>query len=579
MVIMTLDPSRHGGNPLENDMAPIEGGRELSRPANDSDMEGAGKPIPVPSQDVPDDGAPLWKSAALARSQRGRVRVPAFLGDEDAYAVVPANEPADRMTIDGEFTVVEDEPKKKGFFTRAYNKVASKIPPKEVLLDKNMWKERGKDALTGAAISGALRYGIIGAGTAVGITGVPIVLAGTFVAAVGRTAWMVQKERKAYMAQSGENISFWARATKDAERDEAGKKLGQSNLSKYRNMLLGSTIFSGIGAGFFTYILPNIEPVMGPIFNKIAQIPAVSAAVGFIAGKWNEWTGGGTPSLPTSAGETVKAAPAVPAAPAASDTVIQSRIDQAFGDLPRQTPGKSADEIMRMIEQAHNPVTPTPSLVDAPMPVLSVTDKISALVQDQHLSRRWQAIAENAINGNAQAQKDIAKAILNGTNGFDKNPVQAAEIYRAAADAGNMQAKVDLAYMQFHGLGGIEADPKAAAAALREHAGNNKYARSMLQNLTGEGVARRAASATVERAANGAVVMAVPASAPITVSELPAAMPASTMISAPGQIPDGAKLQVTWTQNAEGVIEGVVKNAPEWLKDGMQVTVPVARVQ
>ena len=158
------------------------------------------------------------------------------------------------------------------------------------------------------------------------------------------------------------------------------------------------------------------------------------------------------------------------------------------------------------------------------MPVLSVTDKISALVQNQQLSRRWQAIAENAINGNAQAQKDIAKAVLNGTNGFDRNPVQAAEIYRAAADAGNMQAKVDLAYMQFHGLGGIEADPKAAAAALREHAGNNRYARSMLQNLTGEGVARRAASAAVDRAANGDVVMTVPVSAPITVSELPAAM-------------------------------------------------------
>jgi TPR repeat protein len=249
--------------------------------------------------------------------------------------------------------------------------------------------------------------------------------------------------------------------------------------------------------------------------------------------------------------------------------VIQKRIEEAHAAIvPEKTGTMSPEALKRLAEQTHAPVPmPKPELIDLPAPVITTADRITQLTQDHHFGKRWQGIIDHAMKGDAQAQKDIAKAVLNGTNGFDKNPEQAAELYRAAAAAGNTQAKVDLAYMQFHGLGGIQPDTKAALETLREQASGNKYARSMLRHLSGGETVHKSASAALKHAA--------------TAEAAPVQAVAAKAVTPTGNVPDGATLKVTWRQTADGAIEGVVNktDVPGWLKDGMQVSFPTAEVK
>lgn len=450
---------------------------------------------------------------------------------------------------------------------------------KKGLLKRFFNRETLKDVAAGMVISGAARYAFIGGGVLVGVSGLPIALGSALAAGVARTAWTVHKERKAYEAETGEKVSFmdWARKL---EHDEDGN-ITRDNSKKYRNALLASTAFATLGSTFMTYAVPHIEQWAAPVLDRVMKSETVAAIGGFFAAAWKDIVGDTTPPAPAPT-------PKVDAETIARGTAafeqmmkdhgveyramtpedVQRRIEEAHAAV-NASPTISPDAIQRRVEEAHAAVTSvTPSVSS---PILSISDKLSVLAQDPDLSQRWQGVLARAVEGNAQAQKDVASALLNGTHGFDKNPTQAAELYRAAADAGNMQARADLAYMQFHGLGGIKADTRAALETLRENASGNRYVRTVLGNLTGENTLQRSATSEMQRAVEATVN---PVSAPVS-----SIAPVPVNVTAEGQIPDGATLDVTWNQNAEGVISGIVKNAPAWLRDGMVIDVPTVQVK
>ena len=418
------------------------------------------------------------------------------------------------------------------------------------------------DLATGMAIGGAARYGVILLGTgglAVGSAGFGVMAAAGVAAGVARTAWAIHKDRKAYEAKTGESISFWQWATKQ-ELDENGNlardennKVILDNKKKYMIALGASTALATLGSAFATYAVPQIAEWAAPVLDRLMKSEPVAAIGGFLAGAWKNIMGDNT--LPV----------ATPASKTDPETIKRGMeaYEKMMDDIRQQNHTLSPDAIQRRIEDAHDavkgavPVTPT-------TPVLSVADRVSLLADKADLSQRWQGIVARAVDGNAQAQKDVASALLNGTHGFDKNPAEAAALYRAAADAGNAQAKADMAYMQFHGLGGIKADTKAALESLREQAAGNKYARAVLGNLTGEGAVKKSASSAIQRAVETAADPVTPAANLADVT--PAIVPAID-----GQIPANAELNITWTRSVNGILEGTVENAPEWLKDGMRI--------
>lgn len=67
-----------------------------------------------------------------------------------------------------------------------------------------------------------------------------------------------------------------------------------------------------------------------------------------------------------------------------------------------------------------------------------------------------------AINGNAQAVKDLAFFLYNGIN-VEQDKALAYDLYTMAADMGNLQAKVDLTYIGYHGLEDIVTPDQDAA--------------------------------------------------------------------------------------------------------------------
>lgn len=459
-------------------------------------------------------------------------------------AAMPAGQPDD-------FDMEEGTPraKKRGWLSSIYNACT--------------W-ERTKDVAAGMAVSGAARYLVIGGGMAVGLSGLPIVFGSAIVAGVARTAWTIHKERKAYSAQTGENISFWDWATK--KDDVEG---GLNNKAKYTRMLGLSTAFATLGTTFMTYAMPHIEHAAAAIFDRVAKsetFAAVSAAIGGFFSR-----------------DLVDAAPTPPAKPDA-ETIRRGMEawDKMIAEKGLSGPAAPAPDAVA--PGAAVPATPelpdaAPSTAPAVVAPVSLSDKISGLAHDD-LSQRWEGVLARAVDGNAQAQKDIASAVLNGTHGFDKNPAAAADLYRAAADAGNVQARADLAFMQYHGLGGIKADPKAALSTLRDQADGNSYMRNVLNTLTG----RPSISETLQRVVEPTPV---PVSA---INNLPLTIvtpaPGDEIVTAPvaavdARIPDSAALRVTWTQNAEGAIEGKIKpeDVPAWLQDGMKFGVPTAQVR
>lgn len=481
------------------------------------------------------------------------------------------------ITTDGESTDVSG---KKGFLGRLFSKAT-----RDVIF------ERGKDMATGAAITTAARLGSIAVVGGVGLTGLPLIMVGGVSAGVARTAWNIHKERKAHALETGEQLSFWQWAMKTdvQKKDAEGNDVVTSNRSKYLLALGTSTAFATLGSSFMTYALPKIEEYAAPVLEKsrvffapivekvketevLSSVAAsMSSAFAYVSG----WFGGVKP-------EAVAAPAPVADKPAVAIKTWDEILNKGPVELPSyvkevlQYPAQTevvtpaADIIQQRIEDAHAAVTPTPVLTPAPAPAaIPVGDRISALADENKLNRRWTGIAEKAIAGDAQAQKDVAMAVLNGNGGFAKNPEQALEIYRAAADAGNMQAKVDLAYIEFHGLAGVQSNPQQALETLREYSGNNKYARSMLKDLERVGVP----SGSGVKAALAAAATPAPAAAD-PIGDLIAKLPAD----APAKIPQGSTLQVTWSQNADGTIEGVVANPPSWLKAGMEVEVPVVHI-
>ncbi len=543
---------------------------------------------------------PLWKGGALVESARKASRKPAFLGDEDAYK--PANDGKGPIIIDGEATVISvdeiEKPEavsKKGFLKNLFSKFTM----------ENI-KERGKDIAAGAAITSAARFGSMFVMGGVGLTGLPLIVTGAVAAGVARTVWNIQKERKAHILETGNNVSFWEWATK---KDEDNKI---DNKKKYLLSLGTSTAFATLGSTFMTWALPHIETVVAPwIAERAAPLvetvknSAVFASVaGAVAPVWNNFFGSTTPAPvqppvkvdATSIEEMRRTLGLSTQTPAPTNmtpmdpSAIQRRIEEAHGAVttPASPTQMSPDTINQRVAEAHALATGAkppetaeqalqerfdaafqqpaqPSLVDAPPPALpSAQERITAAMENSRLSRRWTAIAERALEGNAQAQKDIAQAMLNGTNGFAKNPEVAVEIYRAASAAGNMQATVDLAFLQFHGKAGIQANPQEALATLREHAGSNKYARSTLDKLSNIGTpSARTASAAMQRAVENVTA---------STQEVPVRVAGVTPTAE-------SPLNVSWTQNASGEIVGNIQNPPSWLQDGTVVTVPIAQVR
>lgn len=513
--------------------------------------------------------------------------------------------------IDEDFKEV---PEKKGFLARLFSKAT-----RDVIL------ERGKDMAAGATITTAARLGSIAVMGGVGLTGLPLIMVGGVSAGVARTAWTIHKERKAHALETGEKLSFWQWAMKDdikqkdaqgnVMKDDDGNDIVTSNKSKYLLSLGTSTAFATLGSSFMTYALPKIEEYaapalekahvfLAPVVDKIKESEvlsnvgskissSISTAFAAVSGwltfgkpdvtqvaapadvkpataikSWDDLLANGPREMPTYVREILEPAKLPEIDPPSMD--IQQRIDQAHALTAKPetaVPPQPQTAVQPSLEEAVAPVAPAPAAIP-------VGDRISALVEDSKLNRRWTAIAENAMSGNAQAQKDVAMAVLNGNGGFAKNPEQALEIYRAAADAGNMQAKVDLAYIEFHGLAGVESNPQQALETLRGYADNNKYARSMLKDLERVGVPASGGVKAALAAAATPASAAVPASAD-PIGDLIAKLPAD----APAKVPQGSTLQVTWGQNADGTIEGVVENPPSWLKPGMQVEVPMVQIK
>lgn len=556
----------------------------------------------------------------------------------------------------------------KGFLARSWDRVAK--------------KEALKDFALGAGISGGLRWAVIGAGTAVGLSGTGLLLVGSGVAAaVGRTAYTMYKDHKTHNAESHDDVSFWEYAN--------------SNRQKYIKSFLTSSAFSTLGSTFATYALPHLEPMARPVIEATKEYAAAAFVAGkelgasmFASGKefasravsaakeqgtialnslkehsapflnaakttlsdlqdswdkntarmadkatekvaslsasaasiatagWDQLKQSGAsfsrwasslfgeskpvvppvqvPSVPEMVPEVIpeSAAPAVAPMTQADIQALfnRNREPTVIGDYMRErlaspaiapettvTPPSATAPVAPEAPAVAPVETPAEPAVPVVVPELTIRDKIAALVEDGKPNKRWAAIAERAMDGDAQATKDIAQAVLNGTNGFGRNAVAAAELYRDAAAAGNKQAIADLAFMTFHGLGDIKADKIGAIVALSEMP-KNSYVRTMLQNLTGEGAVKKTVSSALNSAAEGAPISARPV-VEVIVPETPEATSAASFI------PPGEELKVVWQQTAEGNIEGSIekKYVKRWMeeaaKEGTIIWVPTAHIQ
>lgn len=458
-------------------------------------------------------------------------------------------------------------PAKKGFLRRLFGHVTKK----EVI----------KDIAAGAGITLGVRWGSVFVLGGVGLTGLPLIATSAVAASVARTAWTIHKDRKTHALETGETMSFLQWATRvETKKDAEGQDIRSSNLRKYMVSLGVSTAGAALGSYAVTDLMPRATEYLAPAMEKISSFTAslmdkisnstmLSSVFGFVSGfsggtktdavltsgpattvtpatsqpdvalkSWDELLANGPRELPTYVREILDTpAPAAeaaastatettPAATPAPGDAIQRRIEDAHAMV-----AETNNPIQQRIEEAHA-VTATPSPV---VPSAEVTE-----YEVKRGDNLWN-IAEDHYG--LKSAKDIQSAVEtiaaanNMSDGVQANSLSVGQVIQLPESPAPVpgQAKLDWA-----ALDGASASGTPATA-----------------------------SAVVSSDTLGDFIAGLPA-------ESTPAPPAPVV---PAAVPNGATLQVTWSQNADGTIEGVVANPPSWLKPGMQVDVPMVNIR
>jgi hypothetical protein len=146
-------------------------------------------------------------------------------------------------------------------------------------------------------------------------------------------------------------------------------------------------------------------------------------------------------------------------------------------DMPAPVMSLPTLEMPEMPEMTD--MTGAPPEIDTeppPPPPPSALETAFALASDSGASAMAQDTLERAMDGNAQAIKDMAYFLFNGFEGLEENTDLALELFNQAADMGNVQAQVDLAYIEYHGLAGVEANPEQALETMQDLADDDRRA-------------------------------------------------------------------------------------------------------